>query len=259
MPSLTDNNSFQSLIGTDQLELDTLVGHYVYLYSEQFPGIPLKARVVEYRDNALTVDRSGGKRRVDSLVHNQQLGVQFAYKGERITLRARFKREGSKCRLIIGPRAVALTRRRFVRVDMSLDARLAVLPVTHLAPSRLKNLRWIQTDTANFSSGGVLIGLSSYLERNTVLLMNIEQETFNFPALITGRVRYCHQVSAGRFAAGVEFIVTEIKLSLFPESTVRALPSVVFEYDEQKRLWLNDQIAAWTQQHQPEEPDRSSE
>ncbi len=259
MTKVVQTDHFQSFISTDELELSTLVGRYVILYSEQFPGLPLKARVVEYSESTLTIDRSGGQRRVDSLVHNQNLGVQFGYKGERITVRAQFKRIGSKCRLIIGPRALALTRRRFMRVRMTLNARLAVLSLTNLAPGRLRNLRWIKTEAVNFSSGGVLIELGSYLERDTILLMNIEQESFDFPVLITGRVRYCHQLSATRYGAGVEFIVNDIKRSLFPESAVKVLPAIIFEYDARKRMWLNDQIAAWTQQQPPEEPDRSSE
>lgn len=259
MSQVAQKDSFQNFVATDSLELSVLVGHHVLIYSEQFPGVPLRARVVEFRDDILTIDRAGGRRRVDSLVHNQILGVQFEYKGERITVRAQFKRVGAKCRLIVGPRALVLTRRRFLRVGMSLSAKLAVLPVSNLTADRLKKLRWIQTDTANFSSGGVLIELSSYLERGTILLMNIHQEEFDFPVLITGRVRHCHQMAIGQYGVGVEFIVEETKLSLFPETTVRSLPRAVFEYDSKKRLWLNDQIAAWTQRHQAEESDRSSE
>lgn len=259
MFTVADKDRFQGFVSTASLELGLLVGHYVLIYSEQFPGIPMRARVIEFKDSVLTVDRSGGHRRVDSLVHNQILGVQFDYKGERITVRAQFKRVGTRCRLIVGPNALALTRRRFLRVGMTLGAKLAVLPASNLGPDRLKKLRWIQTDAVNFSSGGVLIELSSYLERGAILLMNINQERFDFPALIAARVRYCHQLAAGCFGAGVEFIVDEVKLSLFPETTVRSLPSVVFEYDEKKRLWLNDQVAAWTQQHQPTQSDRSSE
>ncbi len=244
MPNTTAKKAAgQSVIDVSTLDLSSIVGRGVYLYSEQFPGLPLKSRVLEARDTTLSIDRSGAGRRIDNLVHNQMVTIQFSYRGERISVRARLKRTaGGKCNVHLDDHVVALTRRRFWRADLSLPTRLTVLPMSALHSRDVARLRWMQVETVNFSSGGSLIELSSFLELDSFLLMNFEQDYFDFPALVVGRVRHCQQADSGRFRIGLEFVMGEHRGRHFSEAAIRALPRVVFEYNRKLRLWLNSQI-----------------
>ena len=236
-PNLIDDARLQQTIDTDRLDLSTLVGHAVAIYSEQFPGQLLESRVLEAHDGVISIDRSGSGRRIDNLVHNQRVTVQFPYKGERVCVRAMLKRTGGgKCRIAFDSQAIALTRRQFCRVPLALPTKLTVLPQTALKRDRLARLRWIQTNTINFSSGGVLLELSGGVNLETLMMMNLAHDQFDFPALVVAQVRHCHQVSTGVFHAGVEFVLREVYPKIITLSTSRELPPAVFEYDSQQRL-----------------------
>ncbi|MFH1688308.1 MAG: hypothetical protein ABIE70_12405 [bacterium] len=237
------HDEHQHLLATNDIVLSMIVGRLVWIFSEQFPGEPLATRAIDAKGRVISVDRGGAQKRIDNLVHNQKVTVQFDYKGEKLSVRARLKRSGGgRCQLIFDANAIALTRRCFQRMDVVWPARLAVLPVSSFRADKIAHLRWLQTDTINFSSGGVLIEMSSYLTPDTILLINFEQECLDFPALIAGRVRHCEQRHPGRFLAGIEFIVDEQKLLLLPPMTVRAMPRVVFEYNIKKRTWLDSRV-----------------
>jgi len=233
----------QAVVDASALDLSEIVGHPVLVFSEQFPSQPLRSRVVEARGRTFSLDRAGSGKRIDNLVHNQDVTIQFTYRGERVSVRARLKRTaGGKCNIQLDDQITALTRRRFWRADLQLPTRLTVLPMSTLHTRNVAKLRWLQVDTLNFSSGGALIELSSYLDVNSFILMNIEQELIDFPALIVGRVCHCHQSSAGRFQIGVEFVLHEDRDRHFSEAARRALPPVVFEYNRKLRLWLNGRL-----------------
>jgi len=244
MPNTSEKKtSSQYVFDVSTLDLSSVVGHSVHLYSEQFPGQPLRSRVLEARGTTFSLDRRGAGRRVDNLVHNQMVTIQFSYRGERISVRARLKRTaGGKCNVYLEDYVVALTRRRFWRADLCLPTRLAVLPMSSLHSRDIAQLRWLQVETINFSAGGVLLELNSFLEENSFLLMNFEQDHFDFPALVAARVRHCQQVESGRFRIGLEFVTGEKRGRLFSEAAIRVLPRVVFEYNRKLRLWLNSQI-----------------
>lgn len=235
----------QAIIDAAALDLSEIVGHPILLFSEQFPTQPLQSRVLDAHGTTFSLDRAGSGRRVDNLVHNQAVTMQFSYRGERVSIRAQLKRTaGGKCNIHLDDHITVLTRRRFWRADLQLSTRLTVLPMSTLHTRDVAKLRWLQVDTMNFSSGGALIELTSYLEANGFILMNIEQELVDFPALIVGRVRHCHQVKSGRFQIGLEFVLREDKDEHFSEAATRSLPPVVFEYNRKLRHWLNGQLIA---------------
>lgn len=243
MVTMPTQDKHQHTLTTADLDLSQIVGHTVWVFSEQLPGEPLETRAMDAHAGVISVDRSGANRRIDNLVHNQKVTIQFDYSGEKVSVRALFKRsEGGRCKMILDVHAIALTRRCFHRLDTVWSARLAPLPVASFRACKISTLRWLQTDTINFSSGGVLLELSAYLAPDTILLINFEQEIFDFPALVAGRVCHCHQRYAGRFLAGIEFIIDETKLLRLPPTTIKELPRVVFEYNAEKRIWLNNQI-----------------
>ena len=230
-------------IGMDQVDLSSLVGHEITLFSEQFRGKPLVTRVVLVANGVLSVDRSGAGGMVDSLIGNQKAVVQFVYKGQRISVDAMLKRTaGGKCSLILGEKLVPLSRRQFRRFDLNRPVKCAVMSAVDRDISRLSKLRWLETDSINFSSGGVLICLPKNVTSQSYVLLNIDLNDIEFPNLVIGQVRYSYPIDSFRFNVGIEFIVSDLKDRHFAPSAIKRLPEAVFEYDSNRRRELNKEL-----------------
>jgi len=235
-------------VDASHFDFSLLVGHEVTLFSEQFPGKPLKSKVILARNGEVSIDRSGGSGLIDSLVSNQKVTMRVMYKGQHISVPATLKRSsGGKCRMIVEDRVVPLSRRRFTRVFLSRPVKLAVIPVSTFSRNKLARLRWLETVTVNISGGGVLIDFSSCLEKPTYLFLNIDLVEFPFPPLVLGQVLYSLPRDNGHFLVGLEFIVREEREKRFSLTTLKQLPHVVFEYGKQERVELNNKITAWMQ------------
>ena len=102
----------------------------------------------------------------------------------------------------------------------------------------------MQTNSANFSSGGLLLHLPGFLERDVRLLLNVNIVDELFPPLVMGQVRYCYQDPEANHQAGVEFIVREVAQRVFPKSTLTQLPPVVMQYSVMNREKLNKKIVS---------------
>lgn len=234
------------VISLSSFQTSTIVGREILIFSEQFPGQPLTSRVVHASGTTISIDRQGSLGRVDSLVNNQHLVIQFEYKDQRVTVNAVLKRtSGGKCSLRLGDAVVPLVRRQYKRASLVRLVRLAVLPVNTFRPDRLSTLRWIESDTLNISGGGVLVDLTSRLERETCVLMNIELSEYNFPSLLCGQVRHCYQGENNHFMIGIEFVVKEEAQKLFSRSIISRLPQVALRYTAARRAEMNARLLAW--------------
>ena len=235
-------------VDASRFDFSLLVGHEMTLFSQQFPGKPLKSKVILARDGEVSIDRSGGSGLIDNLVNNQKVTMRVTYKGQQISVPATLKRSGGgRCRIIVGEKVVPLSRRRFTRVFLSRPVKLAVIPVSTFNRNKLARLRWLETVTINISGGGALIDFSSCLENPTYLFLNIDLAEFSFPPLMLGQVLYSLPRDNGHFHIGLEFIVREERERRFSLTTLKQLPHVVFEYGRQERIKLNDKITAWMQ------------
>lgn len=231
-------------IDISDVDLSSLVGHEVVLFTEQYEGKPLAAKVILVANGAITVDRSGANGMIDSLINNQKAIVQFVYRGQRISVDATLKRTGGgKCNLLLGEKLVPLSRRRFTRYDMNRAVKCAVLPSRDFDPQRIGKLRWIETDSIDFSSGGVQLCLPKQLNQTTYLLLSIDMRDVGFPALIIGQVRYAYAIDRFRYRVGVEFIINETKEKHFDTAAIKKFPPVVFEYSDARRKELNKELA----------------
>lgn len=233
-------------VACNALDLSGLVGREISVYSEQFPGKELKVRVVSVNGRQLHVE-SMRQSVIENLVIKQTVILQFSYKGESISVRAMLYRSvGGRSYFELEEKAVPLSQRKHRRIAFSTPVRLAPFPINTFARRNLARLRWMATETTNFSSGGVMLEIPSYLEHGVYLLMNIALKSAVFPQLILGRVRHCHPTDNNRFRVGVEFLVKEAVNQVVPLTTARELPPVVMSYSVLDRERLNRLLQAWT-------------
>lgn len=229
-----------------KLELAELVGREIKLFSEQMPGKELRSKVLATQDQLLQIFSGGPANLVDNLVNNQNVVMQCMYRGEELSIPARFKRlGGGRCHLYLEEKVTPLRQRRFRRVTLVRPVRLAAFPLNLNSRHGIGHLRWLETDTINFSSGGAMVALASGLERRSCLLMSLDLQDVKFPSLILAQVCHAHQVDMGPFHTGVEFVVREMSASVLPQERRRDLPGAVFDYSADDRDKLNQDIAEW--------------
>ncbi|UCD62824.1 MAG: hypothetical protein JSW34_08640 [Candidatus Zixiibacteriota bacterium] len=232
-------------IDASEVDLSSLVGREVTIYTDQFQGKALQTKVVMVAGNMITVDRGGGGGMIDCLINNQRAIIQFEHKGQRISVGVVLKRtSGGKCSLLLGEKVVPLVRRRFRRYELVTQVRCAVLPPGHIDARRISKLRWIETESINFSSGGVLICLPKHLSKDAYLLLNLGVKDFKFPPLVIGQVRYSYPIDRFRHRIGSEFIVNDVKEKHFAKPLIKSLPPVVFDYTASRRFELDRELAS---------------
>jgi hypothetical protein len=229
-----------------KLELAELVGRDIKLFSEQMPGKELRSKVLAVQDQLLHILGGGPANFVDNLVNNQNVVMQCAYRGEELSIPARFKRlGGGRCHLYLEEKVTPLRQRRFRRVTLVRPVRLAAFPMNLNVRQGIGHLRWFETDTINFSSGGAMVTLASGLERRSCLLMSLDLQEVKFPPLILAQVCHANQVDMGPYHTGVEFVVREMSATVLPQPRRRDLPGAVFDYSADDREKLNRDIAQW--------------
>lgn len=230
-----------------KLELAELVGRDIKVFSEQMPGKELRSKVLAVQNQMMQIYSGGAAGLIENLVNNQNVVMQCIYRGEELSIAARFKRlGGGKCHLYLDEKVKPLRQRRFRRVSLVRPVRLAAFPLNQAARQGIGHLRWISTDTINFSSGGAMVALPSGLERRSCLLMSMDMHDVKFPSLILATVCHAAQVDLGPFRTGVEFVVRETSSELIPLARRRDLPGAVFDYSLQDRENLNRDIANWS-------------
>lgn len=246
MTPLTGTDSGNMIFPSISLNLAKLVGHHITLYTEQIPGKKLKARVVASNDNQISIDSSGESKLIDNLVSQQKVVLQFAHKGQEISVKATLIRSlGGRCHFILDDRVTPLAQRRFSRVELVKAIKLAPFPIASHSKRNLSILHWMATDSVNLSSGGLLVIVPSYLHSGIHLLLNVDWEEFEFPALVMGQVRHCFQGTTGQFKIGIEFLLREVARELFSQTQMESLPTSLFQYSVSWRDNLNHQLQTY--------------
>jgi hypothetical protein len=128
-------------------------------------------------------------------------------------------------------------------VPLVRPVRLATVPMQSMRAHDIARLRWVETDTLNFSSGGLLIELPSSLSKDVLMLLNLELQTSEFPRLIMGQVRHCFSDDIGKSRAGIEFIIREHCERIRQRVRLTRVPSTVFSYGRADRDRLNQLLA----------------
>lgn len=227
-----------------RLDLSDLVGHAITLYSEQYTGKPVSTRVLAAADQRVQIDAGGPTSMVANLVNHQTVVLRLPYRGQDLSVRAQLSRSsGGRCYLLLDSKAMPLSQRRFQRVPLIRTVRLATIPIQSMRAHDIARLRWVETGTLNFSSGGLLIELPSGLSKDVLMFLNLELESSGFPRLILGQVRHCFSDDVGKSRAGVEFIIREYREQIRQRVHVTRLPAAVFSYSRADRDHLNQLLA----------------
>jgi hypothetical protein len=224
------------------LDLSQLVGFQVRLFSKQFPGKEVYARVVAAAGQRLTTESSSPNDPLYNLVNHQQVILQFTYRGEQVSVRAKLQKSGGHCAFDLEETATPLSQRRFYRADLHYKVNLAPFTAGGLMSSRLDRLRWMETTAVNFSAGGALINVPTILPDTVRLLINIEQGDFRFPALVMAKVCHGYQHDDLTCRAGVEYVTQEQANRMFSPYQMSELPPVLFSYTGTRREQLNRAI-----------------
>ncbi len=224
--------------------MSDLVGSTIKIFSEQVPGKELKAEVTFAVANEITIASGGRNQLIENLVNGQRVVLQFAYRGQEISVKAKLKRtEGGRNHFIFDEVVTPLSQRRFTRLAIVKPVRLAVLPLSGFQADNLSRLRWMETTLINLSSGGVLASVPSSLVEETCLILNIVVKKIAFPELILGWVRHCYRDDEDEFRIGVEFLLDDEAKNLFSPSSRRQLPRSIFSYTRAHRDKLNKELA----------------
>ncbi len=260
---MVKNEDYRDITGAAidafRVDLTLLAGREATLYTEQFPGQPLKATIALANDREVHIDRGTSAHAIDNLASGQKVVVRVGYKGQHLSLPAVLNRvDGHRYRIALGKKLLPLTRRKYARIDYRSPVKLALMSATTFQRSRLGRLRWLETVTINISSGGSLIDFNTCLVNPTYLFFHLQSLDFSFPSLLLAQVVYSLPLEDAGFRVGLRFIVKEAQPRHFPPATIKELPPVVHEYGEAKRTELDQEIVAWVQAN-PDDDDRSTE
>jgi hypothetical protein len=229
-------------IRVSSLDLSQLVGFQVRLFSRQFPGKELYARVAAATGQRLMIEGGAPTDPIHNLVNHQTVVIQFAYRNEQVSAKAQLQKSGTRFSLELDESATPLSQRRFLRAEVNYRVNLASFTPAGLMGRRLDRLRWMETDAVNFSAGGALINVPTILHDTVRLLIIIEQKDYQFPSLVLGRVCHGYQYDELNCRAGIEFVTQESAQKMFSPFQASEMPPVLFSYTGSRRERLNRAI-----------------
>lgn len=226
-----ENKETKNKMSSNDLELSTLVGREVLVLSNFFKNNSLYSKVVMVHDNIISLDWGPENDEITQLKNDQEIIVQFDYKGQRLSAKAKlFKTASGRHNIILNETVVPLSRRMFKRYKCNCQVRCAVFPIQRIVESNISKLRWLQVEALNISSGGILLPIPSKITDNTYLLLNIDIENPFLPNLVIGQVKHAHSINNFNYQVGTQFIIHENKDNHFSSLTLKKIPSKAFEY-----------------------------
>lgn len=235
-------------IHISDLDLSELVGREITLYTDQYPGHPMKCRTVLAEGERLVVDH-GDAGRVAGLVPNQQVKLRVSYRKQDVFLHAVLKHHtGGGYTMILSEQVEPLNGRKFHRLPLVRPVRLSIFPGSLSGSGNLSRRRWLETTIGNICAGGAAIRLVSQLQARSYLLLSIDLEIENFPALVVGQVRHSNLSANYGYETGVRFLTASMIERHLPMSMVHSLPAAVTEYRSEIIDLIDNQLCAWMHQ-----------
>lgn len=213
------------------LELSALVGREMLVLSSQLDNKSLYSKVVMVHENIISLDRSGENSDLCQIKNNQTVVVQFDYKSQRLSAKAKLYRTMSgRVNILLNENVVPLSRRMFKRYPHECQVRCAILPVQRLIDSDISKLRWLQVMALNISSGGVLLPIPSKITDKTFMLLNINYDSPYLPNLLIGQVKHSQSINSFNYQVGIQFVINEQKENYFSSLVMKKIPPKAFDY-----------------------------
>ncbi len=123
-------------------------------------------------------------------------------------------------------------RRQFVRVDMRLDLKYALLKNSS-GSLHMGDIKWFSTYSSNVSAGGLLMKIDTPVRKGDLLLVKIgKYELLGIPRLLGALCCRIIRIEGGRFA-GVEFITDRKLPKCFSQRELDLLPGQIKEFTTQ--------------------------
>jgi c-di-GMP-binding flagellar brake protein YcgR len=117
-------------------------------------------------------------------------------------------------------------RRQFVRVDMRLDLKYALLKKSS-GSLHMGDIKWFNSYSSNVSAGGLLMKVDTPVQKDDLLLIKIgKYEMLGIPRLLGALCCRIIRIEDGRFA-GVEFITDRKLPKCFSQREIDLLPGQV--------------------------------
>ncbi len=221
------NNSMKSV----NLELSILVGREMLVLSSQLDNKSLYTKVVMVHENIISLDRSGENSDLCQIDNDQTVVVQFDYKGQRLSSKAKLYRTISgRVNILLDENVVPLSRRMFKRYPYNGHVRCAILPVQRIIESDMSKLRWLEVKALNISSGGILLPIPSKITDKTFMLINIDYANKHLPSLLIGQVKHSQSINSFNYQLGIQFIINEQKENYFSSLVMKKIPPKAFDY-----------------------------
>ncbi len=236
----TKNDTMSTRLQTEGINLALLVGTEIIVYSSQFPGRALSAKVVSAQPGRISVESGEFSNLFRNMVNQQKVVLQFINKGQHLSAKAELRKNlGGSSTFVLEEYVTPLARRRFERLPLKKPVNIAPYPMTSYDIKKLASLKWIATESIDLSSGGMLVTMPGLVEKGVHLLIAVEWNEPLLPSMVLGKICYCHRMDGGLFNAGVEFVVEEESRKLFSAKRRNSLPQSVFEYTNNRRNKLN--------------------
>ncbi len=225
------NKDMKNKMSSNDLELSTLVGREVLVLSSLFKNNSLYSKVVMVHDNIISLDWGHENDEVVQITKDQEIVVQFDYKGQRLSAKAKlFKTTSGRYNIVLNETVIPLSRRMFKRYNCKYQVRCAIFPIQRIAESNISKLRWLQVEAINISSGGILLPIPSKITDNTYLLLNVDIDNPYLPNLVIGQVKHALSTNNYNYQVGTQFILHEHKENYFSSLTLKKIPSKALEY-----------------------------
>lgn len=232
----TKKDDIKNRMKSIDLELSILVGREMLVLSDRFKNNSIYTKVVMVHENIISLDRGGEGNEINNVESELDVVVQFAYKGQRLSAKAKLSQTSSgRSNVVLQETVIPLNRRMFKRYYHKCQVRCAILPILRIIESDMSKLRWLEVESLNISSGGILLPIPSKITENTYLLLNIGFENQYLPNLIIGQMRHTQMINNYNYHVGVQFILKEEKENFFSPLTIKKIPPKALDYTIKNR------------------------
>jgi c-di-GMP-binding flagellar brake protein YcgR len=193
-------------------------------------------RVSDIKEDRLIISRPVFEYGHTLMTDNRPVTASFTRADAAYSFRAHLKEmtpKSADAMYLLDPGEVSrIQRRRFVRLDLGVPFRYAVLPRPIRAAVSLTDQPYDSVRTINISAGGVLIPVGKQASAGSILiLVATDNRLKKLPKFLLGVCRQYRTLDNNRTVAGLEFMLNEYIDRYFSADELRFVPDEVSHFD----------------------------